>query len=443
MKKLKIMINLILIVLCVFNHCAYAEINYEVLEDEEKISRRGIYTYIYEIGGVFYKEIRPIDLYKDETRVLAKKYEEETEKKLIEACGYDTKYPLNISYIHENGIYVVVNVDNGWEWRIWFPDTKLYYCDENFNLLGTEDFGGDIYIYDIGYANGTYYCKYKEMINTIKNSDGTITEERDRYHYTEHRQVDTRDIIMKSNDLKEWVQTNEEIPKSNGKTIIQGDKISRDGKESFRKIVYETDKGKYVANVGEYIVYREDKDLPEGGIVLHFSNDGVYFTNVVPKDMEAASWMGSVEDWTMHTLDGKIYINDTLKINEADIEKELSGLKQNTVAYVVLNDSILSFDQPPVIEEGRTLVPMRFLFEQMGANVEWNEETKSARATLNNKAVTFAIDDNEAEVDSQPVTMDVPARLINGKTMVPLRFLSEEMGYNVTWDEETRTAVIE
>ena len=46
-------------------------------------------------------------------------------------------------------------------------------------------------------------------------------------------------------------------------------------------------------------------------------------------------------------------------------------------------------------------------------------------------------------MDSQPVTMDVPARLINGKTMVPLRFLSEEMGYNVMWDEETRTAVIE
>ena len=176
---------------------------------------------------------------------------------------------------------------------------------------------------------------------------------------------------------------------------------------------------------------------------LYFSNDGVYFINVEPKDMAAKIRMNNVDNWTMHILNGKIYINDTLKINEADIEKELNELKQNTVAYVVLNDSILSFDQPPVIEEGRTLVPMRFLFEQMGANVEWNEETKSARAVLNNKAVTFAIDDNKAEVDSQPVTMDVPARLINGKTMVPLRFLSEEMGYNVMWDEETRTAVIE
>ena len=440
MKKIKSIFILILMVLCVVNLCVYAEVNYESLSEEEEVKNHfSIYTYIYEVNGVPYKEIRPIDLNKDESRVLAKRYDEGTENKLIEACGYDTEYPLNISYIHENGIYVVINLDNGWPWHIWFPNTKLYYCDENFNLLGTEDFGGDIYIYNIGYANGTYYCQYKEMINKVKNSDGTITEERERYHYTEHRLIDTRDVIMKSNDLKEWVQTDEEVPKSNGEAVIQGDKISRDGKESLRKIVYETDKGKYIANVGKYIVYMKYDDKT----TLYFSNDGVYFINVEPKDMVAEVCMNSVDNWTMHILNGKIYINDTLKINEADIEKELNELKQNTVAYVVLNDSILSFDQPPVIEEGHTLVPMRFLFEQMWANVEWNEETKSARAVLNNKAVTFAIDDNKAEVDSQPVTMDVPARLINGKTMVPLRFLSERLGYTVTWDEETRTAVVE
>mgnify|MGYP005889038661 CR=1 FL=1 len=444
MKKLKSIFILVLTVLCMVNQYVCAEVNYECLSKEEEVKNHfSIYTYIYEVDGVPYKEIRPIDLYKEETRVLAKRYDEETENKLIEACGYDTEYPLNISYIHENGIYTVVNLDNGWPWHIWFPNTKLYYCDENFNLLGTEDFGGDIYIYNIGYANGTYYCQYKEMINKVKNSDGTITEERERYHYTEHRLIDTRDVIMKSNDLKEWVQTDEEVPKSNGEAVIQGDKISRDGKESLRKIVYETDKGKYVANVGKYIVYMKGRKEKYDENMLYFSNDGVYFTNVVAKDAIAETRMTNTNNWTMYILNGNIYIDDSLKINEADIEKELNELKQNTVAYVVLNDSILSFDQPPVIEEGRTLVPMRFLFEQMGANVEWNEETKSARATLNNKAVTFAIDDNEAEVDSQPVTMDVPARLINGKTMVPLRFLSEELGYTVTWDEETRTAVVE
>ena len=104
---------------------------------------------------------------------------------------------------------------------------------------------------------------------------------------------------------------------------------------------------------------------------------------------------------------------------------------------------ILAFETAPVIAEERILVPMRFLFEQMGADVEWNQNTMTATATMNNTAVAFSIDDTNVEVDGKAATMDVPARLINGKTMVPLRFLSENLGHTVTWDEETRTASIE
>mgnify|MGYP000802146274 FL=1 len=108
------------------------------------------------------------------------------------------------------------------------------------------------------------------------------------------------------------------------------------------------------------------------------------------------------------------------------------------------------------MENDRTLVPMRFLFEQMGANVNWNEETQTATATVpintntqmrtfsseKEKSVTFSIDDTTATVNGETATMDVPARLVNDKTMVPLRFLSENLGYNVEWDEATNTAII-
>lgn len=62
---------------------------------------------------------------------------------------------------------------------------------------------------------------------------------------------------------------------------------------------------------------------------------------------------------------------------------------------------------------------------------------------MDNTEVSFSINDINAEVNGTAATMDVPARLINDKTMVPLRFLSEKMGYTVTWNEATRTAVIE
>ena len=110
--------------------------------------------------------------------------------------------------------------------------------------------------------------------------------------------------------------------------------------------------------------------------------------------------------------------------------------------YVRVGNEILGFETPPVTESDRTLVPMRFLFEQLGADVTWDEATETATAKKANTTINFAIDNTTATVNGVEAVMDVPARLVGDKTMVPLRFLSEEMGYNVEWDEETRMATV-
>ena len=148
-----------------------------------------------------------------------------------------------------------------------------------------------------------------------------------------------------------------------------------------------------------------------------------------------------------------LYIDDTnLYIKKSDVDRYL----QTGDTYVKLNDKILGFDQPPVTENDRTLVPMRFLFEQMGAAVTWDDATQTATATVpvtteeeiqtfglaEEKSVTFSVDNTTATVNGSAATMDVPARLINDKTMVPLRFLSENLGFNVQWDEAARTAIV-
>ena len=79
----------------------------------------------------------------------------------------------------------------------------------------------------------------------------------------------------------------------------------------------------------------------------------------------------------------------------------------------------------------------------MGAEVDWNDETQTATVTQNNTAIAFAINEADADINGQTVTMDVPAQLINGKTMVPVRFLSENLGYTVEWDDENRIITIE
>jgi hypothetical protein len=110
--------------------------------------------------------------------------------------------------------------------------------------------------------------------------------------------------------------------------------------------------------------------------------------------------------------------------------------------YVKVDDTLLGFDTPPVIESDRTLVPLRFIFETLGAEVDWDANTQSALVESSGNSVRFSINDTNAKVNGQVKTMDIPARLIEAKTMVPLRFLSEELGFEVHWDEENRIATI-
>ncbi len=125
---------------------------------------------------------------------------------------------------------------------------------------------------------------------------------------------------------------------------------------------------------------------------------------------------------------------------------ELSQLEQFNNAQqnvrVKLNDEYLSFAAPPVIQNDRTLIPIRFLFERAGAEVIWNHEKYSVTINYGDTTVNLAIDDDTAYVNGVAKKLDVPARLINDKTMIPLRFISEELGFNVNWNEAEYTAEV-
>ena len=88
------------------------------------------------------------------------------------------------------------------------------------------------------------------------------------------------------------------------------------------------------------------------------------------------------------------------------------------------------------------LVPMRFLFEQMGAEVAWDNDTQTATVMQNNDNISFQINNATATVNDVPKTMNVPAKLVNDKTMVPIRFLSENLGYTVDWDGDANMAIV-
>ncbi|MDR5683886.1 MAG: copper amine oxidase N-terminal domain-containing protein [Armatimonadota bacterium] len=113
-----------------------------------------------------------------------------------------------------------------------------------------------------------------------------------------------------------------------------------------------------------------------------------------------------------------------------------------TGVRVFVDGERVTFDQPPVVIGGRVLVPLRGVFERLGATVEWEASTRTVLAVRGGTVVELPVGSRIARVNDRPVTLDVPAMIVGGRTLVPLRFVSEAMGARVEWREATRTVLI-
>ena len=95
-----------------------------------------------------------------------------------------------------------------------------------------------------------------------------------------------------------------------------------------------------------------------------------------------------------------------------------------------------------VIRDNRVLVPMRPIFEALGIPVQWFPENHKVVATKGTKIVSLVIGENFA-YNPDPVPLDYPPRIMNGRVMVPLRFVSETLGAKVAWDRDTKVAAVD
>ncbi|MBQ4527374.1 MAG: leucine-rich repeat protein [Clostridia bacterium] len=109
---------------------------------------------------------------------------------------------------------------------------------------------------------------------------------------------------------------------------------------------------------------------------------------------------------------------------------------------VTIDGKELYFEVYPVIIAGRTLVPMRVIFEAVGASVEWNEEKRSVTSVKDGKEIVLTIDSDTMMVDSKEYKLDTTPRIIADATLVPLRAISEALGYEVSWNDAQRRVEI-
>lgn len=109
---------------------------------------------------------------------------------------------------------------------------------------------------------------------------------------------------------------------------------------------------------------------------------------------------------------------------------------------VTINGQALYFDQPPIMEKGRVLIPMRTIFEVVGANVEWSQKTKTVKVTKGTTNIILPLNSKQATINGTKKSLDVPAKSVNGRTLVPLRFVSEALGCKVEWKSAQSLVVI-
>jgi hypothetical protein len=114
---------------------------------------------------------------------------------------------------------------------------------------------------------------------------------------------------------------------------------------------------------------------------------------------------------------------------------------------ITINGEAKKFDVMPQIIDGRTLVPMRAIFENLGASVGWYDETQTAFAMKDDVSIVLQIGNtimakSITNGESETIVLDVPAQLINSRTLVPIRAVSEAFDCNVDWIEETQSVII-
>ena len=156
----------------------------------------------------------------------------------------------------------------------------------------------------------------------------------------------------------------------------------------------------------------------------------------------------SGEIQSAHASAGDVSFFETENVQNArlSLEKEKYELKigSNEIAiYKGEEKTVKEIDVAPFIVDGTTMIPLRGLFEEMGATVSWNGDEEKIGVQSGDTELLFQIENTRVFVNGVRYGVIVAPRIVNSRTFIPLRFVSENLGYTVSWDGATQTITIE
>lgn len=161
----------------------------------------------------------------------------------------------------------------------------------------------------------------------------------------------------------------------------------------------------------------------------------------------------------------KIFFDNWLKNTTVPLELQITGLKntlsglEQTVAELkrqlvteikvtigkntaLMDGRPVALEVPPILQNNRTMVPVRFIGEAFGAKFAWDDKSRKVTFTLDDVVIDLFIGKKTALLNGKSISLDTEPLIINGRTLVPLRFVGQYMGAEFQWDGTQQTATI-
>lgn len=231
--------------------------------------------------------------------------------------------------------------------------------------------------------------------------------------------------------------------KVNGGTdaTVTSDTYGNEGKNGYKGLL------KAIENV---------KDKPAGAVIadILLTNYGAHISDELKAELDAIVDRDAALSAVADVLDEQGSVTDAVYVQKEAVKANIKNLnsykklgklfeklgKKGVFLYV--NGEEPTLEVNPFIKDGSTLVPFRAISESLKAEVTWNAEERSVTVTRDGITVKLFIDSTTATVDGKEVTLEVPAAIVEGNTVVPVRFISEALKATVKWEEETKSVVI-
>lgn len=207
-----------------------------------------------------------------------------------------------------------------------------------------------------------------------------------------------------------------------------------------------------IVDLGTHYIGYGIYGIDENGIVISTGGTGVlvYSKLYIENDMLKEDKTTYLSLCVQPHFEEYLYKGDKISGNQfTELENRLLAIEFNDIfklqnsIKVILNGTEFVFDQPPIIENDRVMVPIRAIFEAFGYNLEWNQDTQTAIATKGNNKLSVPEGLSGLYVDDEWLSFDVPNINISGRILVPVRVVAECAGAEVEWDGKNQSVIID